>query len=97
MTMTIEPQAQAPSKGAGILTNIALSLGIWALLAGLAGLALHRGFGVSVPFIPAFLLSFTFGMTVKVVGMMTAQTWHEARVKADLALMAAMAMTSKTE
>jgi hypothetical protein len=89
--------AKAPSGGAAILVNLLLTLAIWAFLTWLAGIALHQGFGVSVPFTPVFLMSLAAATAVKVLVAMTAQVWHAERVKADLALLTAVAATQASE
>src|SRR5579872_501481 len=94
-TVNETPERQAPkarkvpSKWDGIISGIIATLGTWAFLAWLAGVGLGRGFGVSVPFIPALILALVFGGVVKSLLSMAADTWHAARVKADTAFLAA--------
>ena len=90
------PQARkVPSKWDGIISGIIATLGTWAFLAWLAGVGLGRGFGVSVPFIPALILAFVFGGVVKSLLSMAADTWHAARVKADTALLVGQMMAQE--
>lgn len=88
--------AKTPSKHAKVSVDIITTIAWWSLVASLTGIALHRGFGISVPFAPAFILAFTFGAVVKGLAQVVGETWHHERVKADADLIAArMAVQAK--
>lgn len=90
------PAEVKPSKSVDLVSNVVLSFGWWAFVAWLAGVALHRGFGVSLPFIPAFILAFLFATVTKSLAQVTGEAWHAERVKADTNLIAAtMAVQQK--
>jgi hypothetical protein len=80
---------QAPGRGSSLLAGFIASLAIYAGLVWVAGIALNRGFGVHVPFVAGWLLLMTGGWLVKHLATNVAQVWHNARVLADIDLMAA--------
>jgi predicted MFS family arabinose efflux permease len=81
--------AKANVPGAGALASIVADLGFMAGFAWVGGIALNHGFGVSVPFVAAWLLLVAGLWLVQLVTGQLAATWHNARVKADINLLAA--------
>jgi hypothetical protein len=60
----------------GFLGSVAATLVLWAFVVWLAGIALHRGFGVPVPFLPSFLLAFAGATAVKILAMTVAAAFR---------------------
>ena len=60
-----------------------------AAFAWLGGVAFHRGFGVSVPFMAAWILLLTGLYFAQYAMGQLARVWHSERVKADTNLIAA--------
>lgn len=88
-TEAAEAKPKAPPKGAGALANLVTDFGFTAAFAFVAGIALHRGFGVSIPFIPSWLLLLTGLHLAQLAVAQLAHVWHRERVKADIDLLAA--------
>lgn len=86
---TAKDPAKAPGKGASFTAGFLYSLGLYALLAWVAGIAVNKGYGVHVPFMAGWLLLLVTGWLVKHLATNVAGAWHHARVLADIDLMAA--------
>jgi hypothetical protein len=81
--------ARAPVKGARALASVTTDLGLTAGFAWVGGVALHRGFGLSVPFVAAWLLLLGGMWLTQLVTAQLGRIWHHARVEADIELLAA--------
>lgn len=84
--------AKAKAAGISALAGIVTDLGFTAVFAWVGGVALHVGFGVSVPFGAAWLLLLTGLYLAQLVTGQLAGVWHAKRVEADIRLLAATMM-----
>jgi hypothetical protein len=89
MTAAAEDAPAGPSSSASVTGGFIVTLGILAIVTWLAGVSLSRGFGVHVPFAPVFILQAAGLQLVKLFTIEVAQSWHNQRVRADIALIAA--------
>jgi len=80
--------SQAEAGASGLLVTLALS----AITSGLAGVALHRGFGVSVPFAAGFVLILAFAFFLRMVVLIVASGWQQVAVSSAPKLAAAVAI-----
>lgn len=88
-TLIEAEEAKTKTPGAGALASVIADMGLTALFAWVGGIALNHGFGVSVPFVATWLLLLTGLWLVQFVTGQLATVWHNARVKADITLIAA--------
>jgi hypothetical protein len=88
-TTTVKGLGDQPGKGAALLGGVIADLGFTAMFAWAGGVALNKGFGVHVPFAGAWILLLVGLYVIQYVTGNVAQTWHNARVKADINLVAA--------
>jgi hypothetical protein len=79
------PQAQAPAgpPDTGFAVGIAISLAGSAIVSWLAGVGLHHGFGVSVPFMAGFTVMVAFLFFVRVTVLVAASGWFGVRMTAE--------------
>jgi hypothetical protein len=75
-------KASGMSAAGGLLTGFIATLASSALVSGLAGLALNRGFGVSIPFLAGFFLIVAFLFFVRLVALVAAGAWHNVAIEA---------------
>ncbi len=79
-------------SASGVTAGFIVTLGVTALVSWVAGVALHQGFGVSVPFMAAWLLLLAFQFLAKTTVQVIAQGWfgvaveHESRLAGEYAL-----------
>lgn len=88
-TLIEAEDVKAPVPGASALASVISDLGLTAGFAWVGGVALNHGFGVSVPFVATWLLLLAGLWLVQFVTGQLATVWHNARVKADITLIAA--------
>lgn len=81
--------AEAKASGVSALASVVAGLGFMAGFAWVGGIALNHGFGVSVPFVAAWLLLTAGLWLAQLVTGQLATVWHNARVKADINLLVA--------
>lgn len=99
-----KPPAGEPAADGNGLTGLGfiVTLGITALIAWLAGVALNRGFGVHVPFVASFILLAAGLQVVKLAAIEVAHSWHTEAAKvvptaAAAAVKASLEATRKYE
>lgn len=73
----------------GFTSGLFVTLGVTALVSWLAGIALHQGFGVPVPFMAAWLLILAFLFFVKTTVNIAASGWYAAVLQVTPRLVAA--------
>jgi hypothetical protein len=81
-----------PSTGSSLLAAIGSLIALCAIVSGLAGVALHRGFGLSVPFVAGFFLVLAFAFFVRLVTLSIAGAWFNVAVEATPRLVLAEAV-----
>lgn len=78
---TAKQPGKGPDKASSAASSGAISLAaliLCAIVSWLAGLALHRGFGMSVPFLAGFFLLVAFAFFLRLVVLIVASGWFEA-------------------
>jgi hypothetical protein len=90
-----KPAKQKPVKpdpGSSFATAIGATLALCAIVSGLAGVALHRGFGLSVPFLAGFFLVLGFAFFVRLIALTVAGAWFNVATDAAPRLILAEAV-----
>lgn len=77
-----EKGKSAPSPATGGATGMLITFSLSAIVSGLAGVALNRGFGVSVPFVAGFVLVLAFAFFLRMAVLIVATGWQEVAVSA---------------
>lgn len=77
-----EKGKSAPSPATGGAAGMLITFSLSAIVSGLAGVALNRGFGVSVPFMAGFVLVLAFAFFLRLATLVVASGWQEAAVSA---------------
>lgn len=77
-TETVKTAKDNQPSASGVTTSFIVTLGIAALVSWLAGVALHQGFGVPVPFMAAWLLIVAFLFLAKTTTRVVALGWYGA-------------------
>lgn len=83
-----DPAKKRPASGA--VTGILVTLAVSAITSALAGVALGRGFGLSVPFMAGFLLVLAVAFFLRMVVLVAASAWQEVAVATAPKLAAAV-------
>jgi uncharacterized membrane protein YqjE len=76
--MTTATRTPKGSAATGLITTVALS----AIVSGLAGVGLHKGFGVPVPFMAGFTLIMAFAFLLRLAVLIVSRGWQEAAIAA---------------